>query len=178
MRIAIRIAIGVVALVALAGIVGLLLPREHRASSVITIDVPADSVWVVMRDLGALPSWWGEVTTMTRDSAVAGEVWQQGSDWGTARVTVLAEEHGARLVTGLDAGEGAPYGGRWTHALEPRGGDSVAVWVIEDGWVSNPFYLVMMHLGGTHRTIDGYLTALARRLGSEAEPLHLKWAGP
>lgn len=178
MRIAVRIAVGLVVLVALAGIVGLLLPREHRASSVIHLEVPADSVWVVMRDLGALPSWWNEVASMTRDTTAPGEVWLQGSEWGTARVTVLEEDPGTRLVTELDAGEGAAYGGRWTHAVEPAGDDGVAVWVIEDGWVGNPFYRVMMHLGGTHNTIDGYLTALARRLGSDAEPMHLKWEGP
>lgn len=176
MRLAIRIAIGLLAVVGLAGVVGLLMPREHRASSVLQLELPADSVWVVMRDLGSLPSWWSEVTAMTRDSAASGERWVQGSEWGEARVTVLEEEPGRRLVTELDAGEGAAFGGRWTHVPEP-GGRGVAVWVIEDGWVSNPFYRVMMHLGGTHRTIDSYLRALARRLGSEAEPEHLTWAG-
>lgn len=176
MRIAVRIAVGLVALIALAGIVGLLLPREHRASSVIHLDVPADSAWVVIRDLGGLPSWWDEVTSMTRDTTATGEVWLQGSEWGAARITVLEEEPGRRLVTELDAGEGAAYGGRWTHVVEPRDG-GVAIWVIEDGWVANPLYRVMMHLGGTHNTIDGYLTALARRLGRDAEPEHLEWVG-
>jgi hypothetical protein len=47
----------IIALVALMAIVGALLPRDHRATSTITLHQPPDSVWKVVRDLGGITAW-------------------------------------------------------------------------------------------------------------------------
>ncbi len=173
MRIVLWIVGTPVALAVIAFVVGSLLPRDHRAASSLRLATPLATAWDVVRDLGALPSWWPDITAMSRDeSARDGETWVQQSRFGASRLTVVAEEPGRSLVTELDAGPKAAFGGRWTYALESSA-IGTTITVTEDGWVGNPLFRVMMHLGGTHRTVDGYLRALARRFGSDAEPVHM-----
>ena len=50
------------ALVLVLAIVGSLLPRNHRASSRITLRQPAEAIWLVISDPGAVPGWWPEIT--------------------------------------------------------------------------------------------------------------------
>jgi uncharacterized membrane protein len=57
---------GLAALVVVLFAVGSSLPREHRATSMVRLEAPPDSVWTVIRDLEAVPSWWPEITAASR----------------------------------------------------------------------------------------------------------------
>jgi hypothetical protein len=65
----------------------------------------------------------------------------------------------------------AAFGGRWIYQLE-RTADGTKLTVTEDGWIDNKFIRTIARVIGYHRTLDSYLTAIGRRLGSPTGPVH------
>jgi uncharacterized protein YndB with AHSA1/START domain len=168
-----RVLGGLAGLVALILIWGLLMPRNHVATSAVVIGAAPESVWVVVRDLGGLPAWWPDVTRSERRADQAGrEIWDQTSSGWAMGIVVTEDDAPRRLVTTIDETPGAGFGGAWTYELipEPPG---TRVRVTERGWVANPLFRVMSALGGHHTTLDSYLTALGRRFGSTVTPEHV-----
>ena len=162
----------IVGLIALAWIVGSLTPRKHMASSRITLSQPPDTVWAVIRDPAALKDTWADLTEVRRSLDNGGrEVWDEKVSGFDMRLIVEEDTPPSRLVTRIDAAPDAAFGGRWVYQLEPSGAGS-AVIVTEEGWVGNPLYRLMSSLGGQHRSIDGYLTALGKHFGQPVKPEH------
>lgn len=161
------------ALVGLVFGVGALLPRDHVATSTVTIHQPPDSVWAVVRDLGATPRWWDETTSsVALDDPAGREVWRQEASGFSMDLVVSAAVAPTRLVTTIDAAPEAAFGGAWTYTLTPvAGGTRIAV--TEAGWVANPAFRTMSRIMGHHTTLDSYLRALGRRFGESVTPEHL-----
>lgn len=173
MRILLRIVLGLIALVALLFGVGLLLPRDHVATSEIVLAQPPDSVWPVVRDLGALQGTWADLESATRLPDRDGrEVWEQRVSGFPMRLVVEEERPPSRLVTRVDTDAAAAFGGTWTYVVEPAA-RGTRVRVTEAGWVRNPLFRVMMAVGGVHTTLDGYLRALGARFGESVAPRHV-----
>jgi uncharacterized membrane protein len=167
---------GVVALVAAAAGIGVLLPRDHVASSTITLQQPADSVWRVVRDFAGMPFWWKDVTGMVRlPDAQGRERWRQESTMGPMSLEISEDRPPQRLATRILPSEhAASYGGTWTYEVAAADGGS-RVTVTEEGWVANPLLrFVARTMLGPHTTMDSYLKALARRFGEAVEPVHLR----
>lgn len=161
-----------VGLVALAWVAGSLLPREHRATSRITLSQSPDTVWAVVRNPAALKDTWADLTEARRSVDNASrEVWDEKVSGFDMRLIVEEDTPPSRLVTRIDAAPDAVFGGRWVYQLEPSGAGST-VTVTEEGWVGNPLYRLMSKLGGQHRSIDGYLTALGKHFGQTVKPEH------
>jgi len=160
-------------LAALVTVVGIFLPREHAATSAITLRQPAESVWAVVRDLEGTPRWWADATASTRVAADTGrEVWRQTVGGFDMDLVVVHATAPARMVTAIDAPPDAAFGGTWTYELTPAdGGTRVAV--TEAGWIANPVFRVFALAGGHHRTLDAYLSALGRRFGEAVTPEHV-----
>lgn len=174
MGVVLRIVIAVVALAGIVFMIGLLLPRNHVASSRITLGKAPPDVWAVVRDLGALQGSWKELKSARRLPDVEGkEVWEQNAGGFAMRLIVEESVAPSRLVTRIDAPPDAAFGGTWTYSLEPAGGGTQLT-VTEDGYVSNPLFRVMMRLMGPHRTADGYLRALGDKLGEAVTPQHVE----
>lgn len=174
MHILLRIVLGLIAVVAIVFVVGLLLPREHSASSRITLKSPPAQVWPVVRDPSALVGTWSDLKSSSRVPDAAGkEVWEQNAGGFEMRLIVEEAVEPTRLVTRIDAPPDAAFGGTWTYRLEPAGGGT-SLTVTEDGYVSNPIFRVMMAAMGVHRTADGYLKAVGKKLGEEVKPEHVK----
>jgi uncharacterized protein YndB with AHSA1/START domain len=171
----ILIILGVLAaLTLLMAAVGFTLPRQHRATSSIRLQAPPDRVWDIVRDPGALQGVWPELEAARRLPDRDGkELWEQKAGGFDMRLIVEEAVAPTRLVTRIDAEADAPFGGTWTYELTPQAGGTL-VRVTEDGWVGNPLFRIAMHAMGLHRTLDGYLTALATRLGEDAAPEHLR----
>jgi hypothetical protein len=69
-----------------------------------------------------------------------------------------------RLVTRI-ADKSLPFGGRWIYEVVPEGTGST-LRITEEGEVYNPiFRFVSRFIMGHTSTIDGYLTAVQKRLG-------------
>jgi hypothetical protein len=79
----------------------------------------------------------------------------------------------SRLVTRIDSPPDAVFGGRWVYELAPNS-TGTTVTVTEEGWVKNPLFRLMSRLGGQHGSVDGYLSALARKLDAVAKPEHVR----
>jgi uncharacterized protein YndB with AHSA1/START domain len=172
MGILIRIVIALLVLAAVVVVIGMAMPRAHRAESRITLDKPAEAVWAVVRNPESLVGTWSELKSARRVQEGGREVWEQNAGGFDMRLIVQSDNPPTRLVTRIDADEKAAFGGTWTYTLTPVGG-STTVSVVEDGYVGNPVFRVMMALMGKHRTIDGYLSALADKLDVVAKPEHV-----
>lgn len=161
------------ALVALAALGGALVSRDHRATSTVTLQQPPDTVWTVVRDLGGIPAWWPEITRSERLPDRDGrEAWQQKMSGFDVPLVILDSDPPRRLVTKIDAGEGAAFGGTWTYELAPAD-SGTRISITEAGWVSNPIFRFMSRfIFGYYGSLDGYLKALGKRFGEEVVPTH------
>lgn len=165
---------GLIALILLLVVVGLLLPRGHRATSSIQIAQPPSEVWSAVRDLGRVPEFWPEIKSSARQPDREGrETWLQTMKSGFAIPLVIEEDRPpTRMVTRIAMEGKAPFGGSWIYEVTEAAGGS-RVTVTEDGFVDNPFFRVVSRVMGYHSTLDSYLKALARRFGQPAEPTHM-----
>lgn len=165
---------GLVGLILLLVVVGLLLPRTHRATSTIQISKPPAEVWSAVRDLGKVPEFWPDIKTSVRQPDRDGhEVWLQTMKNGFALPLVIEEDRPpSRMVTRIALEGKAPFGGSWIYEIAESGGGT-RVTLTEDGFVDNPFFRVISRLMGYHTTLDGYLKSLARRFGEQSQPTHL-----
>jgi polyketide cyclase/dehydrase/lipid transport protein len=174
MKIALIVVIALVGLIGIAFLVGLALPRNHRATSSIALRKPPAEVWAVVRDLGALQGTWKELKSARRLPDEGGrEVWEQNAGGFDMRLIIESSNPPSRLVTRIDADEKAAFGGTWTYTLTPAG-NGTTVSIVEDGFVTNPLFRVMMALMGKHRTLDGYLRALADKFDEPVKPEHVR----
>lgn len=162
-----------VALALLMAVIGMLLPREHKATSEIVLRQPPDSVWSVVRDPSALQGVWPDLKRARRlEDPTGREVWEEDVSGFPMRLVITSETRPSELITTIDGPPDAAFGGRWIYRIvpTPEGGSRVSV--TEDGWIRNPFFRVMANVTGLNRTLDGYLRALGRRFGEEVTPTH------
>ena len=173
MGVILRIVLGLVILAAIIFAIGLGLPRTHRAESRITLEKPPETVWAIVRDPASLVGTWSMLKSATRVQDAGGrEVWEQDAGF-PMRLIVESADPPRRLVTRIDADQDAAFGGTWTYSLTPAG-SGTTLSIVEDGYVGNPFFRVMMAVMGTHRTLDGYLKAVADKLDEPVKPEHVK----
>jgi len=159
-------------LVALVAIIGMLVPRDHVAGVTITLRQPPDSVWKVVRDLGSVPQWWGEMKRSERVTGADGrERWAQNVG-GFAMVAVIETDEPPRhLVTRIDAPADASFGGSWTYDITPVDSGSKFT-VTERGWIANPVFRFMSRfIFGYYGTQESYLRALGKKLGEAVTPV-------
>lgn len=158
-------------LLALA-LVGSLLSPHHVARASITLNQPADSVWSVIRDLAAYPSWWSRVEAMERIPDRPRETWSQRDIYGDEiPIEIVESQPALRLVTRI-AAEDLPYGGTWTYELTASVAGTTLT-ITEDGEVRNPIFRLMSRfVFGHYGTLDAYLQALGHRFGEPATITH------
>ena len=162
------IVVGVVALlVALIAVVGSLLPKAHVARRSVVLRQSPESVWSVITDFKAQPSWRKDVKKVELVGEGAdGQVWrEEGENSLSFRTT---EAHApARLVRTI-ADTDLAFGGRWVYELTAQDGGT-RVTVTEEGEVYNPIFRFIGHFFlNQAATIESYLTALAHRFGEPA----------
>lgn len=166
---------GLVGLVALIALVGAFVPRDHRATSSVTLHQPPDSVWKVVRDLGGITAWWPEMKEAVRLPDKDGhEAWRQNVGGFDMPLVVFESSPPRRLVTKIDSPPGAAFGGTWTYELTAdSAGGGTRISVTETGWIANPIFRFMSRfLFGYYGSLDGYLKALGTRFGESVTPAH------
>lgn len=174
MGVIVRILIGLAVLAGVLFAIGLSLPKNHRAESRLTLEKPPAEVWTVIRNPAALVGTWSDLKNSRQVQGAGGrEVWEQDAGGMQMRLIIESSDPPRRLVTRIDADEKAAFGGTWTYTLAPAG-NGTTLSIIEDGYVNNPLFRVMMALMGKHRTIDGYLKALADKLDEPVKPEHVR----
>ncbi|MEP6915347.1 MAG: SRPBCC family protein [Acidobacteriota bacterium] len=153
-------------LAALAVIVGLRLPRDHRASKQQMLAAAPDVVWSVITEVDAYPTWRSDVKTVRRLPDRNGcPVWIEAGRSGT--ITFAAERMEApRLLVTRIADPGLPFGGTWTYEIEPAAAGS-RVTITENGEIYHPMFRVMARfVFGYDGTIGTYMASLETKLRS------------
>ncbi len=151
---------------------GRTLPREHLASSTITLVAMPDTVFAVIRNVGATPTWWSDMKASRRLDGRATETWEENmGSAGVMHVEVTRVSPPRQLVMTVVDNEDAGWGGTLTFDIAATG-SGTEVTVTEDGYVDSPIFRVVMHWMGPYRTIDSYLRSLADHFGEIGNPRH------
>lgn len=159
--------LGLLAVVA-AGVtvIGLLLPRDHVASTKALISAPPESVWQALVDVADYPRWRPDVRSVEVLSTDGALRWREHTRQGTITFARSEERRPDRLVTRI-ADEALPFGGTWTYDLVPVG-EETRLTITERGYVTNPLFRFMSRfVFGHHRTQEDFLHALGRRFGHD-----------
>jgi hypothetical protein len=130
---------GLAALVALAAIIGAMLPRNHVASRSLTLRRPPQEIWHVIMQATAASS---------------------------VPVDLVESDPPRRQVTRVKDTE-KNFGGTWTITITPTASGGTLT-ITEEGWVGNPiFRFVSRYVMGHHATIDRMLKDVAKRFNED-----------
>ena len=155
-----------IAIVAVVAIVGLLLPRDHVASTTTHINAPPDSVWEAITDVRDYPRWRAGVTSVDILSTEGALRWRENGSDGPITYERTEEQRPHRIVSRI-ADESLPFGGSWTYQLAPESGGTNLT-ITERGYVTNPLFRFMARfVFGHHRTQEEFHRALGRRFGHD-----------
>lgn len=160
-----------VALVLAVVLIGGSLPVKHRASRQITVRADPESLFALVANVAAYPSWRPGVKRIEvepdADRQRLPRFREFGAD-GEIPFEITELEPDRRMVTRI-ADATLPFGGAWTYEISPAHGGS-ALRITEDGEVYNPvFRFVSRFVMGHNRTIDRYLKDVATKLGGSGE---------
>ena len=157
---------GAIVAVVLAILVGgLVTPRKHVASRTITLRATQDRVWSAVRDVARYGDWRHELEDASVVDTVQPQLrWRETSTRGSVTFGVTVDEPPHRFAARI-LDDDLPYSGEWTWQIDADG-DDTRVTITERGEVGNPiFRFIGAHLIGYTRSIDTYLTGLARHVG-------------
>lgn len=158
--------------VALAWLVGALLPREHRATRSIVLHRPARELFDAARDFSRHPAWRSDVRSV-EILPPGGALGRHREISGDGAITYALRESAAphRLVTEIDDPT-LPFGGRWTIEFVQVNEGSTRVRITEEGQVRPAlFRFLARFVFGHTRTMENYLRQLAAKFGEESAPL-------
>lgn len=157
------------ALVALALVLGLFLPRDHRVARRLRLKAAPDQVWALLTDHARDPSWRSHLRATVRQADRHGHpVWADAYANGQQVAYETTEQvEGRRLVRVIVDQEG--FGGTWTFELQPEGGGT-RLTLTEEGWVKVPYRAMAKFVLGHASVMEQYLRDVARRFGEAAAP--------
>lgn len=146
-------------------------PREHRASRTVTLVAATDTVYRLVRNIGAYPMWWDDAVSSARVTGQRRETWEQEiKRRGVIRTQVTSETPGARLVTTVANDEQQDFGGSWTVTVRLTG-SGTEVTILEHWWIEKPLSRTHAKLNGAPNSVmDSFLKSLAVNFGEMAQP--------
>lgn len=152
----------------LIALVGSLLPKAHTASRRATFRQRPETLWRVLTDYAAMPSWRTDLRAIERLPDRDGhEVWQETDRHGRKLRLETVEAVPPRRLVGRIADPKLPFGGTWTYEITPVAGGSTLT-ITEDGEIYNPiFRFVARFILGYTGTMESYLRALAAKFGEQ-----------
>ena len=160
------VALAVVAALILSVIViGMVLPRRHRASREATYRRPATEVFRAISTPTEFPAWRSGVSKVETLPGHDGKAtYREAGKNGSILYEVERSIPESTLVTRI-ADRSLPFGGTWTYTLLSSG-DSTTLRIVEDGEVYNPiFRFVSRFVLGHTATIDQFLRDLGEKFG-------------
>lgn len=161
----------VVVLIALVALIGMLIPKRHRASSTARFKASAEQIWAAITDFQAMPAWRPGLQRVERLPDQNGHpVWLEVSRQGKMPLELI-EMHPPHRMVGRIADPDLPFGGTWTYEITSEPGGATLS-ITEDGEIYNPIFRTMARfIFGYHATLEGYLRALGRKFGEQVEPI-------
>lgn len=155
----------VAAIAAVAAMVGMALPKGHRASSTVTVHAALHTVFAIIADFAHGAEWRPGVQRVEILSGTGpGMEFREIGSSGSVRYRVEVLEPDAKIVTRI-ADTTLAFGGSWTFDLAPTAAGDTRLTITEDGEVYNPFFRLMSKLFfPPTATIEKYLAGLQKRL--------------
>lgn len=149
--------------------VGQSLPVRHTVARCVPVPAAPAAVWARITDHVREPEWRAHLERVERSADVDGRpAWREVSGREQLTLVTVRADPPRTLVRRI--GPGLPFGGTWTITVQPAPAGSL-VTVTEHGEVYNALFRVVgRFVLGYHRTADGYLRALARSFGGDAQP--------
>lgn len=159
----------IVALVAVAFLIGSMLPKGHTATRTLRVNQSPAAVWAVITDAQAMPSWRLNVVKVERLADQNGHpVWRETYKNGDSLPLEMVESVPPTRLVGRIADPKLPFGGTWTYEITPvEGGCTLTI--TERGEVYNPIFRLVSSFMNRAATIEEYLTYLARKFGEEPQ---------
>lgn len=156
-----------VALVAVAFLIGWMLPKGHTAARTLRLKQSPAAVWAVITDAQAMPSWRPNVIKVERLADQNGHpVWRESYKNGDSLPLEIVESVSPTRLVGRIADPKLPFGGTWTYELTPVDGGCTLT-ITERGEVYNPIFRLVSRFMNQTATIEEYLTYLARKFGED-----------
>jgi Polyketide cyclase / dehydrase and lipid transport len=160
------VVLGLISFVAVLAVVGMFLPRGHRASRTIVYQAPPARVFATITDFARFPDWRSEVKTveLLGDDG-RGLRFREDGKHGAVTYRVERRQPDSTLVTRIDD-PSLPYGGTWTLEVKPAP-EGASLTITEDGEIYNPIFRVLSKvIFSPYATIDIYQADLRKRLTS------------
>lgn len=156
----------VVVVAAVITLIGVMLPRDHVASTTTLINAPPDSVWEALINVSDYPRWRPDVQSVDVLSTEGALRWRENTRQGVITLERSEEQRPRRLVSRI-ADEKLAFGGTWTYELAPEA-QATRVTITERGYVKNPMFRFMARfLFSHHKTQEDFLRALGRKFGHD-----------
>jgi uncharacterized protein YndB with AHSA1/START domain len=149
------------------------LPREHVVTSSITLVVPPDTVFRLIRNIGAQRDWWSSVKSVERIQGAPRESWRQvmGFGGGTIETEIGSVVPGHSMEVRILNAEEQGWGGTWYYEVRTSAAGT-EVLITEEGFIESPVFRTIMKVRGKYRTIDSYLISLGGHFGEPSTPRH------
>ena len=153
---------GVVALFVVAYLVGMLLPKSHRASRMARFGRSPQTLFALITG----PQDWRGVQKTDLPDSDGIRMWREND--GRHSITFAQVQcDPPRLYRTQIADKNLPFSGSWTWEITPTS-DGCTCRITEEGEISNPIFRLISRIRGQSTTIEHYLNALGRKLN---EPL-------
>ena len=166
MKWVILIAAILVGLILLVVIIGLILPKAHRATHMARFKQRPEEIFALI----AGPQDWRGVkrTELASDGGV--RRWSEEAGWHAVTFEQTANEPPYRFGSKI-VDKGLPYSGNWTWEITATD-EGCTCRITEEGEVSNPIFRVVgRFVIGYTKTIDDYLNALGKKF---SEPVKIE----
>ena len=164
------------ALAAIALVIGWLRPAGHVARTGAKYAAPPSEVWAVLTDFEAWGEWNPEITSMERLEDRDGRAaWLAKGGWGDLPTEIVRSEppgDGSPTGTLETFVDGGAFQGTWVYELTPSG-SGTHLRITERGEVSNPLFRAMMIFHDDQASMRAFHETLAGRLGEEVSVTEL-----
>ncbi len=164
-RLLVRLAVLLVALLVVMAGVGWVLPVGHQATVTAVIPAPAAEVFARLRDVERYPDWRADVERVELLDVTDGlPRFREHGEFGPIILRMEQADAPTFLRTRIDD-PGQPFGGTWTYVLVPEDG-ATRLTITEDGAVYNPVFRVLSRfVFSPTATMDAFIGNLSRSLG-------------
>jgi uncharacterized protein YndB with AHSA1/START domain len=155
----------IVALVVIVAVIGWMLPVKHRASVARVYQATPASLFSLVTDVSAFPSWRTGVSRVdTLPDENGHRRWKEITKNGPPITFMVERVVPDRVLLGRIADTNLPFGGSWSYELTPAAAGQTKLTITEDGEVYNPiFRFVSRFVMGHEATINQYLSDVGKR---------------
>jgi uncharacterized protein YndB with AHSA1/START domain len=169
-KIALYVVLGLVGVVALVAVIGLALPKGHRATRTVHLTASPAAVFAAIAEVEKYAEWRSDVARVERLPDDQGRVvFREHGKHGPITFRIDESIPPTRMLTRI-ADPGLPFGGTWTYDLKPAD-SGTDLTITEDGEVRNPIFRFMSRFFFSQTaTIEAYQAALQRRLAAAGRP--------